>query len=51
MQLNVQEAYLTLEVSNFILFVLDGNPKNGYFFLHVFDFLGIFLVLLLELAE
>ena len=39
------------EVSDFILFLFDEYPKGGYFFLHAFDFLGIFLILLLQLPK
>lgn len=47
----MKSAYFGLKISNGVFLLLDINPQNCDFFLNVFDFLGIFLILLLKFPK
>lgn len=51
MELNMQEAYFTFEISYFILFLFNKDSQKGYLFLHILYLLRIFLILFLQLTE
>ena len=47
----MEKAYFGLEVSDFVLLLLDVYSEQCDFFLHVPNFLGVFLVLFLKFSK